>query len=192
MGVGDPNTEQWRKDAEDGVRRMLLAIGDNPARGGLEDTPARVVRSWKEIYGGYSADIPSIFTVFQDNCDEMVVLRDIEFYSTCEHHLQPFFGKAHIGYIPNGSVVGISKLARVLDAFAKRLQIQERIGQQVSDAIMKHLNPLGCGVIMEAKHLCMCSRGVGKQNSVMTTSSMQGVFRANHKVQDEFLRMCGK
>jgi GTP cyclohydrolase I len=122
----------------------------------------------------------------------MVILRDIEFYSTCEHHVLPFFGKAHIGYIPAGKVVGISKLARLVDVYAHRLQIQERLGAQVAEAIMEHLQPKGCGVVLRAQHLCMMARGVSKQNSIMVTSSMRGVFREHPETRTEFLASIGK
>lgn len=176
---------------EQNILRVLEYIGEDPHREGLKETPARVVRSWKEIFSGYAADPGSVLKTFRDGaCDEMVVLRDIEFYSTCEHHMQPFFGRAHIGYIPNGRVVGVSKLARLLEVFTRRLQIQERIGQQVTEALMKHLKPLGCGCVLYAQHLCMTCRGVGKQNSVMMTSSLKGKFM-EPAVRDEFLRMAG-
>lgn len=171
------------------IEKMLGFIDPQPGREGLADTPARVVHSWRELFCGYEKDPKDIFTVFEDKCDQMVILRDIEFYSTCEHHLLPFFGKAHIGYLPKGKVVGISKLARLLEIYARRLQIQERIGQQVTDALMKYLEPQGCGVVLEAQHLCMTARGVGKQNSVMITSSMQGSFLTDGQVRDEFLRI---
>lgn len=162
-------------------------------REGLRDTPDRVIDSWEKIYGGYGVDPQRLFTIFDEGSDEMVILKECEFYSTCEHHMLPFFGKAHIGYLPkNGKIVGISKLARLVETFSRRLQIQERIGEQITDAIMEYLNPTGCGVILEAKHFCMIARGVEKQNSIMVTSSMRGSFRKDPKVRDEFLRMCGK
>lgn len=178
---------------EDNVVRMLQFIGEDPAREGLRDTPKRVVKSYSELYSGYKADPKSVLTAFADGaCDEMVVLRDIEFYSTCEHHIQPFFGKAHIGYLPKGKVIGISKLARILEVYARRLQIQERIGQQVTAALMEGLDPLGAGCVIEAAHLCMRCRGVQKQNSVMVTSSLAGAFRDDPAVKSEFLRMIGR
>lgn len=161
-------------------------------RDGLKDTPARIVKSWREIYKGYGMDPAEILsTVFQEYCDEMVVLRDIEFYSTCEHHMLPFYGRAHIGYLPGiaKGVVGISKLARLLEVFARRLTIQERIGAQVADALMEHLKAAGAGVVLEAQHHCMTCRGIGKQNSVMVTSSMRGSFRESPDVKAEFMGM---
>lgn len=161
-------------------------------RHGIHKTPARVARAYGEIFRGYGQDVKDVLTTFESTCDEIVVLRDVEFYSTCEHHMLPFFGRAHIGYLPNGKVLGISKLARILDIFTRRLQIQERIGTQVTEALMEHLGPLGCGVVLEAQHLCMVARGVSKQNSVMVTSSMQGVFQTDASVKAEFLRMIGR
>lgn len=173
---------------QDSVTRMLQFIGEDVNRDGLKETPDRVVKSWKTIFGGYSQDAKSMFKTFEDDCDEMVVLKDIEFYSTCEHHLQPFFGKAHIAYIPDGKVIGVSKLARVLEVYARRLQIQERICRQVTDDLMKYLEPKGAACVLEAKHFCMVCRGVHKQNSTMITSSLQGVFR-EPEVRSEFMSM---
>jgi GTP cyclohydrolase I len=179
--------------AEDNVRRILQAIGEDPEREGLRETPTRVVKSWGKLFGGYSQSPNGIIKTFQDGaCDEMVILRDIEFYSTCEHHMLPFFGKAHIGYLPNKKVVGISKLARLLEVFSRRLQIQERIGQQVTEALMEILQPQGAGCVLEAQHFCMTARGVEKQDSIMVTSSMRGGFRDDHTVKSEFLRMIGR
>ena len=179
---------------ENNVLRILQYLGEDITREGLKDTPARVVRSWDELYKGYGQNPSDVLTVFTEkNCDEMVILKNIEFYSTCEHHMQPFFGKAHIGYLPkNGRVVGISKLARLLEVFARRLQIQERIGMQITEALMKELDCLGCGCVLEARHFCMTCRGVQKQNSVMITSSMKGVFREDPSAKAEFLGIIQK
>lgn len=171
------------------VRAMLEAIGEDPNRPGLRDTPKRVVKAWRELFGGYRVDVEKLFTVFDENHRELVVLKGIEFSSFCEHHLLPFYGRASIGYLPNGKVVGVSKLARVLDAYARRLQIQERLGAQIADALVQYLQPEGCGVILEAQHSCMTCRGVGKQHSVMTTSSMRGSFLSDATVRGEFLAM---
>jgi GTP cyclohydrolase I len=184
----------WEPDAGEDIQssvvRMIEFLGEDPTREGLEETPARVVKSWGTLYGGYAVNIPSIFKTFKEGaCDEMVLLRDIEFYSTCEHHMLPFTGRAHIGYVPNGKVVGVSKLARLLDAFARRLQIQERIGQQVTNALTEFLNPLGCACVIEAQHYCMTSRGVQKQNSKMVTSSLTGVFRNDPAARAEFYNL---
>lgn len=174
------------------VRQIIEVIGDNPTRSGLKETPDRVIKSWEELYRGYKQDPAEVFKVFDENHDEMVVLKDVEFYSMCEHHMLPFFGRAHIGYLPLGKVIGVSKLARLLDVFARRLQIQERLGSQVVDALMEHLKPKGAGIILEAQHFCMTCRGVNKQNSVMTTSSLRGAFRDDPATRAEFLSLIGK
>lgn len=173
------------------IQRLLLDIGENPDRPGLKETPARVVKSWGEIYAGYHADVAKLFKVFEEPCDELVLLKNIEFYSTCEHHMQPIVGKAHIAYIPNKKVIGISKLARVLDAYARRLQIQERIGKQVVEALDTYLKPLGSACVIQAKHFCMCARGVNKQNSEMVTSALTGAFRKDKGARAELMSMIG-
>ena len=179
-----------RSSIEDAVVRQLEFIGEDPKREGLLETPARVVRSWKELFAGYQQDPICILKTFTDGaCDEMVLLKNIEFYSTCEHHILPFFGKAHIAYIPNGKVVGISKLARLLEVYARRLQIQERLGQQVTEAINKYLHPKGAACILEAQHFCMVSRGIQKQNSIMVTSSLTGAFRDTPEARAELLAL---
>lgn len=179
--VSDWITYWWESTQErsiqDNVTRILQFIGEDPTREGLLKTPERVVRSWGEIFGGYKIDPASVFTTFEaDGYNELVLLKNIEFYSTCEHHMLSFSGRAHVGYIAHGRIVGISKLARLLDIYARRLQVQERIGQQVTQAIMRHLKPAGAACIIEAEHLCMRCRGVEKQNSVMVTSSLTGRF----------------
>lgn len=175
---------------ESNITRVLEYLGEDVKREGLLDTPKRVVKSWKEIYGGYDTKVEDLFTTFSaDGYDQIVLLKDIEFYSNCEHHMQPFFGKAHVAYIPNERVVGISKLARLVDAYSRRLQIQERIGDQVTEALMTYLKPKAAACIVEAKHMCMCARGVGKQNSIMTTSSLKGVFRTDGLARAELMAM---
>ena len=176
-------------DISDHITRVLEYIGEDPAREGLLETPSRVVKSWSKLYGGYREDPAEILgKTFESECDEMVILKNIELYSCCEHHMLPFIGKVHIGYLPGtGRVVGISKLARLVECFARRLQIQERLTKQIADAIQKELSPLGVGVIIEAQHLCMQMRGVEKQNSVMATSVMLGQFRENEAARAEFL-----
>ncbi len=170
------------------VLRQLEYIGEDPNREGLLDTPARCVKSWNALYGGYKERPEDVMRTFVEGaCDEMVVLKDIEIYSTCEHHMLPFYGKAHIAYIPDGKVIGVSKLARLLDIYARRLQIQERIGQQVTDALMTHLKPRGAACVIEAQHLCMRARGVQKQGSMMITSSLTGVFREDAATRAEFM-----
>lgn len=174
------------------IRCLIEQIGDDPNRDGLQETPLRVMRSWGELYSGYRFDPRTVFKVFDEGCDEMVIIKDVEFYSTCEHHMIPFFGKAHIAYLPQGGrVIGASKLPRLLEGYSRRLQIQERIGMQVTETLMKPtfgLNPKGAACVLEAKHLCMCARGVGKQNAVMVTSSLEGAFRDDPKTRAEFLQ----
>lgn len=178
-----PQTAQWC------IRSLLDYIGEDVEREGLIDTPKRVVKSYQEIFSGYAQKPEDHLTVFEDGaCDEMVVLKDIEFYSFCEHHMLPFFGKASIAYIPDKKVIGVSKLARLLEVYARRLQIQERIGQQVTGALMEYLNCKGAGCLLEAKHFCMVCRGVQKQNSVMVTSDLKGCFK-EPSVKAEFLSL---
>ncbi len=183
-------TREDAKDAIDTVVRYIESI-DGELREGLADTPERVIKSYEEIYSGYSADTKKILdsTFNSEDYDGIVLLSNIEFHSTCEHHLQPFSGKAHIAYIPVERIVGISKLARLLDAHSKRLQNQERITKSIADDIVEHLDPLGCAVIVEAKHGCMRCRGVLKQNANMTTSSMRGVFFENSEARSELFQL---
>lgn len=170
------------------IRNQIDLVGDNSAREGLLDTPKRVIKSWKEIYRGYSQNPAELMTTFSsDGCDQIVLLKDIELYSMCEHHMLPFFGKAHIAYIPDGKVIGISKLARLLDIYSRRLQIQERIGEQVTGALMEFLQPKGAACVIEATHMCMRMRGVSKQNSTMITSSMKGVFMTAPEAKEELI-----
>lgn len=177
-----------RERINDAVVNLLLGIGENPSREGLIDTPSRVAKSYLKLFEGYSQKPEDLLTVFDtDGYDQMVLLKDIEFYSTCEHHMIPFFGKAHVAYIPDEHIVGISKLARLVDMYARRLQIQERICDQVTSALMEHLKPKGAACIIEASHLCMRARGVEKQNSVMVTSSLKGVFLTNESARAELM-----
>ena len=181
--------EEAKKEegCEENIVRILESIGEDPKREGLQETPRRVVKSYKTLFGGYDTDPADVLKTFkEDTCDEMVVLRDIEFFSTCEHHMLPFHGTASIAYIPNGKVVGISKLARVLEIYARRLQIQERLTEQITFALDQVLEPLGSACVIKAKHLCMVARGVEKQNSVMVTSSLTGAFR-DAVVRQEFM-----
>lgn len=173
------------------VEGLICSIGEDPERQGLRDTPSRVVKSWSTIFGGYKMDPKEILErrFASEKYDQMIVLRDIEMFSTCEHHMLPFYGKAHIAYIPNGHVVGLSKLARLVECFARRLQIQERLTQQIADALNEHCQPRGVAVMIEAQHLCMVARGVQKQNSVMSTSALRGLFKDEQKVREEFLCM---
>lgn len=173
------------------VVAILKAIGEDPEREGLKDTPKRVVKSWKELFAGYSQDPAEILsTKFKDGtCDEMVILKNITFQSMCEHHMLPFVGKAHVGYIPKDSVVGLSKLSRLVDCFARRLQIQEKMTQQIAKAIDDHLQPRGVAVVVEAHHQCMSCRGVRKSEGVMITSSMLRAFRTDPIARQEFLAL---
>ena len=169
---------------------LIKAIGDNPDREGLLDTPKRVIKSWETIFGGYKLTPEEVLTTqFSETYDEMVICKDIEFYSTCEHHLLPFYGKCHIGYLPNGKIVGLSKMPRLVEVFARRLQVQERLTEQIANSMMEILEPRGVGVIMEAKHHCVVCRGVQKQNSVMITSSLKGLF-SEFNVKSEFHTLC--
>jgi len=172
------------------IKAQLAAIGDNPDREGLLDTPKRVVSMWKEIFGGYDVDVSSLFTTFSTGgYDQIVLLKNVQFYSMCEHHMLPFSGKAHIAYLPKDKVLGISKLARVLEVYSKRLQIQERIGEQVTTDIMQHLDAKGAACILEAEHLCMKMRGVKNQTSTMITSSLKGVFLHDPQIRNELLTL---
>lgn len=174
---------------EENIRRILEFIGEDPKREGLKETPNRVIRSYSELFEGYKKDPKDILKVFEEPCDEMVLVKNIEFYSTCEHHLLPFHGKAHVAYIPKGKVVGVSKLARLVEIFSRRAQIQERICQQVTEALMEIVEPLGAACLLEAQHMCMVCRGIKKQNSVMVTSSLKGVFLSKPEVRAEFMSM---
>lgn len=174
--------------AESAVKTLLAFIGEDPKRNGLIDTPQRVVRAWRELTQGYNQDPAEILgRVFEQDCDEMVVLRGIRFYSTCEHHLLPFYGQAVVGYLP-GKVVGISKLARLVECFARRLQIQERMTSQIANAIVDHLEAKGVGVVLRAHHMCMGCRGVGQSEAEMVTSAMLGRLRESAEARAEFLR----
>ena len=183
-----------RSGGEDAVVRMLQRIGEDPQREGLKDTPSRVVRSWGELFKGYHTDPEEVVTLFDegDGFDEIVVLRDVEMYSTCEHHLLPFIGRAHIAYLPDKKLLGISKLARLLEVYSRRLQIQERIGRQVTEFLMEKVGAKGAACIIEASHLCMQMRGVAKQHSVMVTSSLRGVFRDSPPARAELMRLIGR
>lgn len=177
-------------DLKDTVVRQLELIGENPLREGLRETPARVIRALQEFTGGYQLDYKAILaTTFEEKYDEMVVVRDIDFYSLCEHHMLPFIGKASIGYIPNGRVVGVSKLARLVDCFARRLQIQERLTQQIARAIEEVLEPRGVAVVMKAKHMCMSLRGIKNEGAILSTSCLLGFLREKPEARAEFLNL---
>jgi GTP cyclohydrolase IA len=187
----DETTERRRIEYEDLVRRQLELLGEDPSRPGLLRTPHRVARSMAWLTKGYEVDLKEAVGqgVFDDEHDNMIMVRDIELYSMCEHHLLPFFGKAHIAYIPNGRILGLSKLPRIVDMFARRLQVQERLTGEIADAVQESVNPTGVGVVIEASHLCMMMRGVEKQNSMTITSALLGTFRDDAKTRDEFLRL---
>ena len=182
--------EKQREKMQDLIRQEIEFIGDKPEREGLIDTPKRVVKSWSELYCGYKQSPEEILsTTFTDcnNYDQMILLKDIDFYSTCEHHILPFFGKACVAYIPDKKVVGISKLARLVDCFARRLQIQEVMTSEICNTITKVLRPKGVAVLVEAQHFCMVSRGVKKPNAKMVTSAMSGCFKTDPSTRNEFL-----
>jgi GTP cyclohydrolase I len=176
---------------QDLVRSLLSAIGEDPDREGLRQTPRRVEQSLKTLTSGYQADLDAIVNgaLFSVDYNEMVIVRDIDVYSLCEHHLLPFFGKCHVAYIPNGKVIGLSKIPRIVDVFARRLQVQERLTFQIAETILHRVKPLGVAVVMEATHLCMAMRGVEKQNALTTTSSMLGVFHEDARTRQEFLKL---
>jgi GTP cyclohydrolase I len=173
------------------IHDILLAIGEDPTREGLLDTPERVENSLRFLTRGYGQTLEEVVNgaLFEAESDDMVIVRDIEFFSLCEHHMLPFFGKCHVGYIPDGKIIGVSKVARIVDMFARRLQVQERLTKQISEALMNILGAEGVGVVVEAQHLCMQMRGVEKQHSVMTTSSMVGSFRRELATRNEFTRL---
>jgi GTP cyclohydrolase IA len=173
------------------VRRILAALGEDPGRQGLLRTPERVEASLRFLTQGYGVSAAEVVgdAVFAESHDSMILVRDIELYSLCEHHMLPFFGRAHVAYLPAGRIVGLSKLARLVDVFARRLQVQERLTDQIADAVMEILEPLGVGVVIEAAHFCMMMRGVEKQNSRTVTSALRGVFRDDARTRDEFLRL---
>jgi len=190
MGIKKPT----QQDAEEAVRTLLRWAGDDPTREGLRDTPSRVVKAYGEFFRGYGEDPQKILSrTFEEVCgyDEMIVLRDIPFESHCEHHMAPIIGRAHVGYLPNKKVVGISKLARIVETYAKRLQVQEKMTAQVADCIHDVLEPLGVGVIIQATHQCMSTRGVHAHGVSMVTSRMVGAFRDDDKTRREFLAVVG-
>jgi len=176
------------------VRQLLVELGEDPEREGLKATPSRVAKSLAFLTHGYRASLEQVINkaLFTQDTSSMVIVKDIEVYSMCEHHMLPFFGRCHIGYIPDGKVFGVSKLARLVDMYARRLQLQERLTEQVSQVVMNEVGAKGVGVMIEARHLCMMMRGVEKQNSTMVTSSVLGVFREHLATREEFLTLVGK
>src|SRR6187399_1031273 len=182
----------WRNELMiDEIRRILLELGEDPARDGLVKTPQRVDASLRYLTSGYQKDADQLLNgaMFDVAYDEMVIVKNIEVFSLCEHHLLPFFGKCHVAYIPDGKVIGLSKIPRIVDAFARRLQVQERLTLQIAETLSSRVGPLGVAVVMEATHLCMAMRGVEKQNSVTTTSAMLGVFHGDARTRSEFLEL---
>ncbi len=181
-------------DLEKHVRALLRAIDPDPEREGLARTPERVARALAFLTKGHEEDPRRVINgaLFREEYSEMIVVKDIDFYSLCEHHVLPFFGKAHVAYLPNGRIVGISKLARLVEVYARRLQVQERMTSQIAGTIAEQLDPLGVGVVLEAEHLCMRMRGVEKQNSVVVTSAMLGVFREHQTTREEFMTLIGR
>jgi len=175
------------------VRQLLVELGEDPQREGLVKTPERVAKALAFLTHGYRADMKTVINdaLFTQDTSSMVIVKDIEVYSMCEHHMLPFFGRCHVGYIPDGKVFGVSKLARLVDMYARRLQLQERLTEQISQVVMEEVGAKGVGVMMEARHLCMMMRGVEKQNSTMVTSSVLGVFRDNLATREEFLTLVG-
>lgn len=197
LSIMEPETPRELNAAEkkiaDNVFSILEQLGEDPARQGLLKTPERVAKAYSFITQGYEQDARKILrsAMFDEDYSEMVLVKDIELYSLCEHHMLPFFGKAHIAYIPNGKIVGLSKLPRIVDVFARRLQVQERLTIEIRDAIQETLDPMGVAVVIEAQHLCMQMRGVSKQNSVTTTSAFSGSFLEDSRTRKEFISLIG-
>ncbi|HIP15419.1 MAG TPA: GTP cyclohydrolase I FolE [Sulfurimonas autotrophica] len=186
--MSDNNTDN---EFENAVKVMMRYVGEDPSREGLIDTPLRVRKAYEFIYGGYKEDPAEILkkALFTTSNDEMVLVKDIEFYSTCEHHLLPIIGRVHVAYIPDGKVVGLSKIPRVVNVFARRMQIQEQLTEQIADAIMDTIAPQGVGVVIQARHMCMEMRGVEKINSTTTSSALRGLFKKDEKTRSEFFSL---
>ncbi|MCP4725984.1 MAG: GTP cyclohydrolase I FolE [bacterium] len=173
------------------IKEMLSKLGEDPEREGLIKTPERVAKAYDFLTEGYRMDVEDIVNdaIFHESYDEMVIVKDIDFFSLCEHHMLPFFGVCHVAYIPDGKIIGLSKIARLVDMFSKRFQVQERMTTQIAETLNDYLEPKGVGVIATAQHLCMMMRGVQKQNAIMTTSSMMGLFKSDHRTRTEFLSL---
>ena len=182
------------KNIKSSVEAIISELGEDGGREGLLKTPLRVAKAYKFFTKGYNEDANKILNgaIFNEHYDEMVIVKDIDFFSLCEHHLLPFYGKCHVAYIPNGRIVGLSKIPRIIEMYARRLQVQERMTREIGDLLFQALNPKGVGVVTEARHLCMMMRGVEKQNSVATASCMLGVFKSDEKTRQEFLKLIGK
>ncbi|BAW80306.1 GTP cyclohydrolase I [Candidatus Nitrosoglobus terrae] len=181
--------EPYNEELEASIRKMLIQLGEDPSREGLRRTPQRVAKAMDFLTSGYTMTVEEAVkdALFEDECEEMVIVKDVEFYSLCEHHMLPFFGRAHVGYLPKNRIVGLSKIARVIDVFARRLQVQERLTTQIANGLMSVLNARGVGVVLEACHFCMVMRGVQKQNSQTVTSAMLGTFRQDPRTRAEFM-----
>jgi GTP cyclohydrolase I len=191
LATGAAAAERYNARMQDLIRRLLAELGEDPAREGLIGTPRRVEKALKFLTSGYQADVDTVLNgaLFTVDYNEMVIVRDIDFYSLCEHHLLPFFGRCHVAYIPNGKVIGLSKIPRLVDIFARRLQLQERMTSQIAETIREKIAPLGVAVVCEATHLCMAMRGVEKQNSYTVTSAMLGAFHDQARTRMEFLEL---
>ncbi len=183
--------DEKRKKLEMNTKNLLELLGEDPSREGLLNTPKRVAKAWEFLTKGYNENLDELINnaIFKGESKDMVIVKNIEFYSLCEHHMIPFYGKAHIGYIPDGKIIGLSKLARITDLFSQRLQVQERLTNQIAQCLQEVLNPRGVAVVLEGKHFCMLSRGVQKQNSIATSSSMLGIFREKESTRNEFLKL---
>ena len=183
--------EDKRKKLEANTKNLLELLGEDPSREGLVNTPKRVAKAWDFLTKGYNENLDDLINnaIFEGESKDMVIVKNIEFYSLCEHHMVPFIGIAHIGYIPDGKIIGLSKLARITDLFSQRLQVQERLTNQIAQCLQEVLKPRGVAVVLEGKHFCMLSRGVQKQNSIATSSSMLGIFREKESTRNEFLKL---
>ena len=183
--------ESYDPHFEDLVEQMLLRVGEDPERDGLKRTPLRVAKAMDFLTSGYDTSVEEILNnaIFEDDGEELVIVKDIEFYSLCEHHMLPFFGKAHVGYLPNGKIIGLSKVARLVDLFSRRLQVQERLTNQIADAMMEILEARGVGVVLEGSHFCMMMRGVQKQNSSTITTATRGILKDELQAREEFIKL---
>ena len=179
-----------KEKLENLYKKVIETIGEDPNREGLKETPSRIAKSMTKLFGGYNQDPKEMVTVFDgENYDEMIICKNIDFYSNCEHHMQPFFGKISIGYIPKKKIIGLSKLPRLVEVYSRRLQNQERLTMQIANALYELIEPKGVGVVIEGKHFCMMARGVEKQNASMTTSNFRGLFKKDQKTRSEFLKL---
>ena len=177
------------EDLEVLIRQVLIRLGEDPERHGLQRTPVRIANALTFLTSGYQQTVEEVVedAIFPDDCNEMVIVKDVEFYSQCEHHMLPFFGRVHVGYVPDGKIIGLSKIARIVDVFARRLQVQERMTSQIAEGLMEILTPRGVGVVVEARHFCMMMRGVQKQNSSTLSSAMRGIFQEDARTRMEFM-----